>query len=158
MIKKLKQFFETQTSLLKKKAGVFKEEDIECSIDEKLVDCDRLEAPLFECGPSHYTQGYGWFGGTSGYTGVPAPILTPHDDWFEDPPKTEMQMEYEHINDDPHDGWWLRPEWQDDKSNEPENIHQLMYEIATKSSATTLQLDPIGGSENFLGGSENVHR
>ncbi len=96
--------------------------------------------------------------GTSGYTGVPAPILTPHDDWFEDPPKTEMQMEYEHINDDPHDGWWLRPEWQDDKSNEPENIHQLMYEIATKSSATTLQLDPIGGSENFQGGSENVHR
>ena len=21
--------------------------------------------------------------------------------------------EYVHINDDPHDGWWLRPEWQD---------------------------------------------
>jgi len=138
MIKKLKQFFETQTTLLKKKAGVFKEEDIECSIDEQVVDCKELDEDP--------------------YVGVPAPILTPHDDWFEDPPKTEMQMEYEHINDDPHDGWWLRPEWQDNKSNEPENIHQLMYEIATKSSATTLQLDPIGGSENFLGGSENVHR
>ena len=138
MIEKLKQFFETQTTLLKKKAGVFKEEDIECSIDEQVVDCKELDEDP--------------------YVGVPAPILTPHDDWFEDPPKTEMQMEYEHINDDPHDGWWLRPEWQDDKSNEPENIHQLMYEIATKSSATTLQLDPIGGSENFQGGSENVHR
>ena len=138
MIEKLKQFFETQTSLLKKKAGVFKEEDIECAIDEQLVDCKEIDKEP--------------------YVGVPAPILTPHDDWFEDPPKTEMQMEYEHINDDPHDGWWLRPEWQDDKSNEPENIHQLMYEIATKSSATTLQLDPIGGSENFQGGSENVHR
>ena len=138
MIKKLKQFFETQTSLLRKKAGVFKEEDIECAIDEQLVDCKEIDKEP--------------------YVGVPAPILTPHDDWFEDPPKTEMQMEYEHINDDPHDGWWLRPEWQDDKSNEPENIHQLMYEIATKSSATTLQLDPIGGSENFQGGSENVHR
>ena len=138
MIEKLKQFFETQTTLLKKKAGVFKEEDIECAIDEQLVDCKEIDKEP--------------------YVGVPAPILTPHDDWFEDPPKTEMQMEYEHINDDPHDGWWLRPEWQDDKSNEPENIHQLMYEIATKSSATTLQLDPIGGSENFLGGSENVHR
>tara|TARA_R110000851_G_scaffold75823_1_gene166933 strand:- start:307 stop:453 length:147 start_codon:yes stop_codon:yes gene_type:complete len=22
--------------------------------------------------------------------------------------------EYVHINDDPHDGWWLRPEWQDE--------------------------------------------
>ena len=138
MIKKLKQFFETQTSLLRKKAGVFKEEDIECAIDEQLVDCKEIDREP--------------------YVGVPAPTLTPHDDWFEDPPKTEMQMEYEHINDDPHDGWWLRPEWQDDKSNEPENIHQLMYEIATKSSATTLQLDPIGGSENFQGGSENVHR
>ena len=21
--------------------------------------------------------------------------------------------EYEHINNDPHDGWWLRPEYQD---------------------------------------------
>jgi len=137
MIEKLKQFFETQTTLLKKKAGVFKEEDIECSIDEQIVDCKDLDEDP--------------------YVGVPAPILTPHDDWFEDPPKTEMQMEYEHINDDPHDGWWLRPEWQDDKSNEPDNIHQLMYEIATKNSATTLQIDPIGGSENFQGGSENFH-
>ena len=137
MIEKLKQFFETQTTLLKKKAGVFKEEDIECSIDEQVVDCKELDEDP--------------------YVGVPAPILTPHDDWFEDPPKTEMQMEYEHINDDPHDGWWLRPEWQDDKSNEPDNIHQLMYEIATKNSATTLQIDPIGGSENFQGGSENFH-
>ena len=138
MIKKLKQFFETQTSLLEKKAGVFKEEDIECSVDEQIVDCKDLDEDP--------------------YVGVPAPILTPHDDWFEDPPKTEMQMEYEHINNDLHDGWWLRPEWQDEKSKEPDNIHQLMYEIATKNSATTLQLDPIGGSENFLGGSENVHR
>ena len=137
MIEKLKQFFETQTTLLKKKAGVFKEEDIECSIDEQIVDCKDLDEDP--------------------YVGVPAPILTPHDDWFKDPPKTEMQMEYEHINDDPHDGWWLRPEWQDDKSNEPDNIHQLMYEIATKSGATTIQLDPIGGSENFQGGSENFH-
>ncbi len=21
---------------------------------------------------------------------------------------------YVHINDDPYDGWWLRPEWQDE--------------------------------------------
>ena len=41
---------------------------------------------------------------------------------------------------------------------EPDNIHQVMYEMATKSGATTVQLDPIGGSENFQGGSENVHR
>ena len=43
-------------------------------------------------------------------------------------------------------------------TKESANIHQEMYEIATKSGATTVQLDPIGGSENFQGGSENVHR
>ena len=43
-------------------------------------------------------------------------------------------------------------------SVEPENIHQVMYEMATKSGATTVQLDPIGGSENFQGGSENIHQ
>ena len=35
IIKKVKQMFETQTTLLMKKAGTFKEEDIECSIDEQ---------------------------------------------------------------------------------------------------------------------------
>ena len=114
------------------------EEDIECAIDENIVDCDHFDDDQDKA-----------------YVGVPAPVLTPHDDWFEDPPKTEMQMEYEHINDDLHDGWWLMPEYQGTK--EPENIHQLMYEMATKSGATTVQLDPIGGSENFQGGSENFH-
>ena len=117
------------------------EEDIECAIDENIVDCEHFDDDQDKA-----------------YVGVPAPVLTPHDDWFEDAPKTEMQMEYEHINDDPHDGWWLRPEWQDQETKESANIHQEMYEIATKSGATTLQLDPIGGSENFQGGSENVHR
>ena len=128
----------TLTDALKGILGLNKpidEEKVECAIDEDIVECSEMDAPP--------------------YTGVPAPVLTPHDDWFEDPPKTEMQMEYEHINDDPHDGWWLMPEYQDTK--EPENIHQLMYEMATKSGATTVQLDPIGGSENFQGGSENFH-
>ena len=67
------------------------EEDIECAIDENIVDCEHFDDDQDKA-----------------YVGVPAPVLTPHDDWFEDAPKTEMQMEYEHINDDPHDGWWLR--------------------------------------------------
>ena len=131
MIEKLKQFFETQTSLLKKKAGVFKEEDIECAIDEQLVDCKEIDEDP--------------------YVGVPAPTLIPYDDWFSEPVITSKQQDY------------MERETEIKKqeavfASEPENIHQLMYEIATESSATTLQLDPIGGSENFLGGSENVHR
>ena len=133
MIKKLKQFFETQTSLLRKKAGVFKEEDIECAIDEQLVDCKEIDEDP--------------------YVGVPAPEYMVIDPWFgnESPPYAENQQDY------------MERETEIKKqeaafASEPENIHQLMYEIATKSSATTLQLDPIGGSENFQGGSENVHR
>ena len=115
---------------------LFNEKKIECSVDQEDVDCEHLDDDQEKA-----------------YTGVPAPILNPHDEWFTDPPKTEMQMEYEHINDDFQDGWWLLPEYQDTK--ESDNIHQEMYDLATKAGKTTTQLDPIGGSENFQGGSEN---
>ena len=108
----------------------------------------RIEAPVAECGPGHLTQGYG-------FVGIPAPKVLKNDPWFGEPVKSEKQLEYEHINDDPHDGWWLRPEWQDPK--EPDKIHEVMYDMATKCGKTTTKLDPVGGSENFQGGSENIH-
>lgn len=120
------------------------DEDIECAIDDNTVDCSKFDDDQDKA-----------------YVGVPAPVLNPVDEWFASPygcavpAITEKQKEYEHINDDPHDGWWLMPEYQD--TNESPNIHQEMYDMATKSGATTLQLDPIGGSENFQGGSENFH-
>ena len=129
------------TKTLKDILGFTKQKEVKCTIDD-------LEAPLFECGPGHLTQGYG-------FVGIPAPKVLKNDPWFGEPVKSEKQLEYEHINDDPHDGWWLRPEWQDPK--EPDNIHEAMYDMATKSGKTTTQLDPVGGSENFQGGSENIH-
>ena len=129
------------TKTLKNILGFTKQKEVRCTIDD-------LEAPLFECGPGHLTQGYG-------FIGIPAPKVLKNDPWFGEPVKSEKQLEYEHINDDPHDGWWLRPEWQDPK--EPDNIHEVMYDMATKCGKTTTQLDPIGGSENFQGGSENIH-
>ena len=129
------------TKTLKDILGFTKQKEVKCTIDD-------LEAPLFECGPGHLTQGYG-------FVGVPAPKVLKNDPWFGEPVKSEKQLEYEHINDDPHDGWWLRPEWQDPK--EPDNIHEVMYDMATKCGKTTTQLDPVGGSENFQGGSENIH-
>ena len=119
------------------------EDNIECAIDEDTVDCNHLDDDQDKA-----------------YVGVPAPILNPLDEWFASPygcPSaiTEKQKEYEHINDDFQDGWWLLPEYQDTK--ESPNIHQEMYDLATKSGKTTTQLDPIGGSENFQGGSENFH-
>lgn len=38
-----------------------------------------------------------------------------------------------------------------------DTIHELMYAMSMMSGKTTLQLNPIGGSENFQGGSENFH-
>ena len=116
------------------------EEDIECAIDENVVDCTEMEEEP--------------------YVGVPAPILNPVDEWFASPygcssAITEKQQDYMvqeaeiKKQEDENRQYWTK---------EPENIHQVMYEMATKSGATTVQLDPIGGSENFQGGSENVHR
>ena len=110
------------------------DDEIECAIDENIVDCTEIEEP---------------------YTGVPAPVVLTEDPWFgpavvSDANKDYMEREYEAFKQD------ALNYYQDSK--EPENIHQVMYEMATNNAATTLQLDPIGGSENFQGGSENVHR
>ena len=116
------------------------EEDLECAIDEDVVDCKEMEEEP--------------------YVGVPAPILNPVDEWFASPygcssAITEKQQDYMvqeaeiKKQEDENRQYWTK---------EPENIHQVMYEVATKSGSTTIQLDPIGGSENFQGGSENVHR
>ena len=147
MIKKIKQLFETQTSLIMKKAGVFREEKIECVIDEDVVDCKELEAPLFECGTSEYTQGYGWFGG---HKTVPAPDILTDDPWFEDAVisdmnKDYMELEHEAFKAEAHKFYGTK---------EPENIHQLMYEIATKNcnhtTAVWYDVGNVGGSENVL--------
>ena len=130
----------TLTDTLKGILGLnkeIKEKDIECAIDEDVVDCAEMEEEP--------------------YVGIPAPILTPVDDWFSSPYgcPTEKQQDYmvqeAEIKQQEEEN---RQYW----TNEPEDIHQVMYEMATQSAATTLQLDPIGGSENFQGGSENVHR
>ena len=113
------------------------EKDIECAIDEDVVECSEMDSPP--------------------YTGIPAPILTPVDDWFSAPYgcPTEKQQDYmtqeAEIKKQEAEN---RQYW----TKESDNIHQEMYDLATKSGATTVQLDPIGGSENFQGGSENVHR
>ena len=115
------------------------EDDIECAIDENIVDCKEMD----EEPP---------------YTGVPAPVLNPVDEWFSssygcpsavtEKQKDYMEQEHEAFKEEARKHYG---------TIESENIHQLMYEMATKSGATTVQLDPIGGSENFQGGSENIH-
>ena len=137
----------TLTDALKDILGP-KSDKIECAIDESIIDCDKLEAPIQECGPGHFTQGYGSF------VGVPAPRVLKEDEWFGPAPEyTEKQKDYMVQETE-----IKRQEFEKSFSVEPEDIHQVMYDLATKSGKTTTQLDPIGGSENFQGGSENVHR
>ena len=120
------------------------EDDIECAIDENIVDCKTFDNEQEKA-----------------YVGVPAPILNPVDEWFSSPygfavpaitqkQKDYMAQEAEiKKQEEENRQYWTK---------ESSNIHQEMYNLATKSGATTIQLDPIGGSENFQGGSENVHR
>ena len=110
------------------------EEKVECAIDEDIVECSEMDAPA--------------------YTGVPAPVYLENDEWFGTAVVSEKSQDYmvqeTEIKQQESEN---RQYW----TNEPEDIHQVMYEMATKSGATTVQLDPIGGSENFQGGSENFH-
>jgi len=141
----------TITDMIKNVLGLNKEQEIACFVDD-------IEAPLKECAPSHFSHGYSPYGNIpqeNRYTGIPAPVVLPDDPWFGPAFKSEKQMTHEEMLEEAE----RREENnRQELTNEPENIHQLMYEMATKNAATTLQLDPIGGSENFQGGSENVHR
>ena len=113
---------------------------VKCLIDD-------LEAPLFECGPGHFTQGYGSF------VGVPAPKYLKDDSWFGPAVLSDSQMTireaYEHAVSDGQ----LLPE---DDTVEPKDIHEVIYNIATRSQKTTTQLNPTlqfgSGSENFQEG------
>lgn len=92
-------------------------QEIECAIDENIVECEEMN-----------------------YTGVPAPVIAPSDDWFNEPVLTEKMQDY------------MITETEIKQSqDEPEDIHQLMYDIATESGKTTLQLDPCDSWNSGIG-------
>jgi|TARA_B100001063_G_C16467853_1_gene406408 hypothetical protein len=97
-----------------------------------------------------------------GYVGVPAPEVLEYDPWFGHPPETEKSIAIKETKtlEEEHKKLYGYI-WEPEVFVEFENIHQEMYELATKNNATTLALNPmpdfgIGGSENFQGGSENI--
>ena len=122
------------------------EKDIECAIDEETVDC---ESQAFKEDALNY------------YTGVPSNqhVL---DDWFSGPYGQPIEPKDKVTFGGNYEGPLYAPYTAVDEfkngSIGDDGMHQKMYDIATQSGKTTLQLNPIGGSENFQGGSENVHR
>jgi len=85
----------------------------------------------------------------SAHFGVPAPVVSPDDPWFGSAPKTEKAMEYVMKKNEE-----LYRKLAEPKSKEPENIHQMMYEKASKYWGTWKEELP-GGSENFQENSNN---
>ena len=79
------------------------------------------------------------------YIGVPAPLVPPYDPWFANPIKSEKTIvkEAEMKVKEAIEKAAQPP------TNEPDNIHDVMYNKATKNQNTTVQLNPPGGSENF---------
>jgi hypothetical protein len=83
--------------------------------------------------------------GKEPYIGIPAPLVAPYDPWFAPPIKSEKTIMKETE---------MKIQEAEEKknqpvTNEPDNIHDLMYNKATKNQNTTVQLNPPGGSENF---------
>jgi hypothetical protein len=157
IIKKLKRILnssekevETQTTILQKKAGTYK---VECAIDDEVVDCAQLEAPIHECGPSHFSHGYSPYGNIPSenrYIGVPAPAVLSDDSWFGPAThKSQKQLDYMMQETEIKKQEEVRKEELRASGHtvEDENIHQKMYEIATKNWTTVGETQ--GGSENF---------
>jgi len=106
------------------------EDNIECAIDETIIECKEMDND-----PS--------------FTGVPAPEVLSNDPWFGDPVLSEESKDYmERETEFKKQEEENRQYW----TNESENIHQEMYDLATKNGKTTVQLDPVGGSETFQEG------
>lgn len=81
---------------------------------------------------------------------VPAPVVLSNDPWFSEPVKSEKAIEYETVK--LMEEQKKKEKFESGPKKEPDNIHEVLYNMATKSQKTTLHIDPPGGSENFQSG------
>ena len=128
MIRKLK-------SLIKKVVGISTTE-VECAIDEDIVDCKEID--------NMPPWGHSDLEALSSFSSRPVDDYFDRvvDDWFATPYNEEVDtVTGEPMKMDPVTGDYVVP------TAEPENIHQVMYDIATKNGKHWEQ----GGSETFQG-------
>jgi hypothetical protein len=109
-----------------------------------ISDIEKLEASAFKASFGHFTQGYGWLGKSSNYIGVPAPTVLPDDPWFGSAPKSQKAIQHEEKVATESK---IKEEQRKETTQESKNIHQVMYEMATKNWNTVKETQ--GGSENF---------
>jgi hypothetical protein len=83
--------------------------------------------------------------------GIPAPVETPTDPWFTDVATEEIKTEKQSTHEEMLEEAQRREEEnRKEETKEPENIHQVMYEMATANWNTVAESQ--GGSENFQEG------
>ena len=111
------------------KLPFWEDTDIECAIDEEVVDCSEMDSPP--------------------YVGVPAPAYLEDDEWFGPAPvKTEKQEAYIQLEEATER---LHEDMRKQAGNvESENIHEELYKMASKNWNTVSETQ--GGSENFQEG------
>ena len=81
------------------------------------------------------------------YVGVPAPDYLEIDPWFSPPVLSEKQMTYKEAHDKAVEEQQILDE---SETKESADIHQKLYEAASKNWTTVLESQ--GGSENFQEG------
>ena len=121
--------------LLDKIINTPKPEKVVCEIDEEIVDCVEMDTPTYIGYPAPpYLQDDPWFG--------PAPNLSEKQiDYMEK--ETQIKIQEGKLKMCPETGQYV-------PTTQSENIHQKMYEIATKNWTTVSE--SLGGSENFQEG------
>ena len=90
---------------------LFNEKKIECSVDQDEVDCEHLDDDQEKA-----------------YTGIPAPVLNPIDEWFASPygcPSAVTEKQKEMESDDPS----KKKPHKYYQTKESPNIHQEMYDL-----------------------------
>ena len=115
--------------------AVTSEKELECAVDENTVPCETLGEVYY----SPEAQGT--------WTGVPAPVILEDDPWFGPAPKSDTQKNYEETVAAESQ---IEEDQRKEETQEPENIHQVMYEMATKNWNT------VDETKQSMGGSENI--
>ena len=132
-------------SLFKPKKEKVEDSKIECAIDDQLVSCEEMNNSESLCSHGNLECSNNKL---SSYTGVPAPAYLEDDPWFGPAPiRSEKQLDYMEYETAMKIEKETRRE---EEGEEPENIHELMYEIASKNWNTVEETQ--GGSENFQEG------
>ena len=102
------------------------------------------ESPILGEDTTNYDE---WIEEEKPYIGIPAPAYLEDDPWFPAPVLSEKQMSYKEAHEQAVAEQQILDE---SETKESADIHQKLYEAATKSWTTVAESQ--GGSENFQEG------